>query len=296
MEQVIQLSKEIKGAFLVLFSAFGFGLMPVFALYAYDAGINVSTLLFLRFSLAGLVFLAYVIYKYGPVRLKARDFANLFFLGGICYTLQSTFYLTAVRYISPSLTALLLYTYPIIVMAVSGWLDRERPTRTTLVSAAVSFFGVLLILGTSYGAINATGILFALSASVVYSVYIIYGNRVIKSTPPLVTSTFVSVFAATGIFILSKFSGGISFSFGATAWLSVLGLAFFSTIVAILCFFRGMELLGPTRSSILSMMEPVFTVIFSLLILKDVLTAAQFAGGAAVLAGAVLTTLASSRT
>lgn len=290
------MSKEIKGAFLVLFSAFGFGLMPVFALYAYDAGINVSTLLFLRFSLAGLVFLAYVIYKYGPVRLKARDFANLFFLGGICYTLQSTFYLTAVRYISPSLTALLLYTYPIIVMAVSGWLDRERPTRTTLVSAAVSFFGVLLILGTSYGAINATGILFALSASVVYSVYIIYGNRVIKSTPPLVTSTFVSVFAATGIFILSKFSGGISFSFGATAWLSVLGLAFFSTIVAILCFFRGMELLGPTRSSILSMMEPVFTVIFSLLILKDVLTAAQFAGGAAVLAGAVLTTLASSRT
>lgn len=285
------MSREIKGAFLVLFSAFGFGLMPVFALYAYGKGINVSTLLFLRFSLAGLVFLAYIIFKYRRIKLTASDVLNLFFLGGVCYTLQATFYLTAVRHISPSLTALLLYTYPIVVMAVSSRLDRQRPPRSTLVSVAVSFLGVLLILGTSYGAINATGILFAVSASLVYSVYIVYGNRVIKSIPPLVTSAFVSVFAAVGVYLLSRFTGGISFSFGAGAWLSVFGLAFFSTIVAILSFFRGLELLGPTRSSILSMMEPVFTVIFSLLLLNDVLTPAQFAGGVAVLAGAVLSTL-----
>lgn len=284
------MQQHLKGILLVLLSAFGFGLMPIFALYAYRSDINVATLLFIRFALASFLFLTYVLIKYRGISLQKRDLYYLFILGGVCYTLQSTFYLTAVRYIAPSLAALLLYTYPIIVVSLSCILEREKLTRLTAVSISISFIGVLLILGTSYGQISGIGILLALGAAVVYSIYIMLGNRVIKSIPPLITSTFVSIFAGFGILVVSLFTEGLTFTFSPTAWVPITGLIFFSTIVAILTFFRGIELLGPTRASILSMTEPLFTTISAVILFQDRLTTLQAVGGAAVLTGAILIT------
>lgn len=284
------MQQQLKGVLLVLLSAFGFGIMPVFAIYAYRGGINVSTLLFIRFSLASILFLTYVLIKYRKISLNARDLFYLFLLGGVCYTLQSTFYFTAVRYIAPSLAALLLYTYPIIVVSLSCMLERERLTRLTTASISISFIGVLLILGTSYGQISGIGILLALGAATVYSIYIMLGNRVIRSIPPLITSTFVSMFAGLGILVVSLFAEGLNFTFNPSVWLSILGLIIFSTLIAILTFFRGIELLGPTKASILSMTEPLFTTLSAVILFQDRLTPLQAVGGAAVLVGAILIT------
>ena len=53
------MTKLYKGAIILLLSAFGFGLLPIFALFAYKANINVTTLLFLRFSFGALLFFVY---------------------------------------------------------------------------------------------------------------------------------------------------------------------------------------------------------------------------------------------
>ncbi|HOL17525.1 MAG TPA: DMT family transporter [Bacillota bacterium] len=286
------MQQYLKGVALVLLSAFGFGMIPIFALYAYQSNINVTTLLLIRFTLAAVIFLVYVLIKHRRIALKRSDLFYFFLLGGVCYTLQSAFYFSAVRYIAPSLASLLLYTYPLIVVILATIIDRDKPTRMMVVSAAVSFVGVLLILGTSYGRINGTGIVLALSAALVYSTYIIMGNRVLKSTPPLITSTFVSLFAGAGILVVSLFTEKISFAFAAAAWLPALGLVFFSTIIGIFAFFRGIEILGPARASILSMTEPLFTTISAVILLQDRLTPLQAAGGIAVLTGAVLITRA----
>ncbi len=284
------MQQHLKGVLLVLLSAFGFGLMPIFALYAYRGDINVATLLFIRFALASLLFLTYVLIKYRRITLTKKDLYYLFILGGLCYTLQSTFYLTAVRYIAPSLAALLLYTYPIVVVSLSCIFERERLTRLTAVSISISFIGVLLILGTAYGQISGIGILLALGAAAVYSIYIILGNRVIKSIPPIITSTFVSIFAGMGILVVSLFTEGLNFTFSPAAWAPISGLIFFSTIIAILTFFRGIELLGPSRASILSMTEPLFTTLSAVILFQDRLTPLQAVGGSAVLIGAILIT------
>ena len=282
----------IKGVLLVLLSAFGFGLIPIFALFAYRGDINVPTLLFIRFMLAALFFLAYIFYKFRRITLKPRDLFYLFLLGGVCYTAQSTLYFSAVRYISPTLAALLLYTYPVYVMLLAALIDRERLTRLTVASVSISFFGVLLILGTSYGQINGSGIALALSAAVVYSVYIMLGNRVIKTIPPVVTSTFIALFAGIGVAVTSLFSERLDFSFSPGTWVHIFGLVIFATLIAILFFFRGIELLGPTKASILSMTEPLFTTICAVILFQDRLTLLQALGGAAVLTGAVLITKA----
>lgn len=50
-----------KGAFILVLSALGFSLLPIFALYAYKGNINITTLLAFRFSLAAVIFFIFYI-------------------------------------------------------------------------------------------------------------------------------------------------------------------------------------------------------------------------------------------
>ena len=72
------------GVLLILLSAFGFGLMPIFAAYAYAGGVNVPTLLFLRFSLAAICFFSYLSWRGAALRLRRRELLPLLFLGSSC--------------------------------------------------------------------------------------------------------------------------------------------------------------------------------------------------------------------
>ena len=283
------------GVFLIVLSTLGFGIMPIFAIYAYASGITVPTLLLIRFTLASALFFLYLFFKRERISLSRMELLGLFILGGVCYTAQSTLYFSSVRYITPALAVLLLYLYPVFVAVLSFLVDKERLTAKVLISSVLSLAGVVLINLTLPEGVKYQGVAMAVGAALVYSFYIILGNRVVKKVPPLVTSTFVALFTALGLLVSGLASGQIGFSFEGTAWFSILGLTLFSTVLAILTFFKGLELLGSTKSSILSMIEPVFTIIFSTVLLGESFTLRQLGGGLLVVAGAVFIVLAQSR-
>ena len=283
--------RQLKGALLVLLSACGYGLAPLFAFYAYRYGINVPTLLLFRFVLAALFLLSFLLLtrrRLAVAGVQPRELFYLFLLGGICYTLSSTFYFTSIRYITASLATLILYAYPILVVLLDCLLKFQKPTLLTAVSGGISFAGVLLMVGTVYGVTNGFGVLLSFGAALAYSIFIILGHRVIKGVEPLTATTFITVFTGVGILVTSFFTTPLDFSFQTPVWGYIGGIALFSTIIAILTFFRGLELLGPVRASILSMSEPLFTVLGTVILLQERLTAVQLFGGAAVLTGAVL--------
>ncbi|AOT68678.1 DMT family transporter [Geosporobacter ferrireducens] len=278
-----------KGTILVLLSALGFALMPTFALFAYQTGISVTTLLFIRFALASALFFLYIFFKKIPLLLSGKDYFSLFLLGGICYNTMSNLYFSSVKYIPAALAVLILYTYPMMVSILSFLIDRETPSKKVIFSLGISFVGLILVLGTSIGTVSRFGVLLALSAALIYSIYIVVGNRIIRKIPSLIATAFITLFSSIGIFLLGIFSGDLSFHFEASAWIWILGLSLFSTILAIFTFFKGMELLGPTHASILSMAEPLFAILISIALFRDPITIFQVIGGVVVLLGAFLT-------
>lgn len=282
------LSQYYTGVALVLLSTLGFGLMPIFALYTYSEGVTVFTLLQLRFTLAALILFSYLRLKGLSLAVSQRELAMLFILGGVLYACQSTFYFSSVRYIPASLAALLLYTYPAFVALLSVVVDKEKITTATILAMALSIAGLALVLGASPSAVNPLGVLLSLGAAVVYSIYIVLGNRVVKELSPTVTSTFVALFAALSLSASGVATGSLQYNLTPSAWLALLAIVACSTIMAMLTFFRGMELIGPTKASILSTVEPLITFGFSALFFGDRFTLIQLAGGIAVLAGAVL--------
>lgn len=78
------------GYVLVLLSAFGFGLLPIFAIFAYDSGMGVPTLLFLRFAFATVLFFSYILIKMRGWKITGKQWLALFLLGGVLYTMQAT--------------------------------------------------------------------------------------------------------------------------------------------------------------------------------------------------------------
>lgn len=266
--------------------------MPILALYAYQGEVNVNTLLFLRFSLGTLFFFLYVFLKIKKWSINKVQLISLFVLGGIFYTVQSSCYYSSVKYIPASLAVLIFYTYPIFVVILSFFIDKERLTKQTLASVGLSFFGLILVLGTSVGMINFLGVLFAIGAAVTYSCYIILGNRVVKQLPPMLISAFVALFASISLLLIGLSTNNINFNFETKAWLPIGGLVLFSTLLSMFTFFRGLELIGSTKAAILSMIEPLVTIGFSALLFYERLTLLQWFGGAAVLFGALLVVLA----
>jgi drug/metabolite transporter (DMT)-like permease len=279
----------VKGYVLIGLSATGFGLMPVFAVYAYRDGLSVATLLFLRFAIAAAVFLPYAWWhdaRRGRQRPTGRDMLRLLVLGGVLYAAQSTLYFSSVQHISPALAALLLYLYPGLVAAGAAVLGKERPTPAVVLSVLVSFAGVALALGRIEGGLSVTGIAEALGAALVYTVYILYGDRLGDGIPPATMTATVSLFAALSFLGYGAARGDLSLGFAPAGWVPVLGVALASTVVAILCFFLGMALIGPTKASLGSMLEPVVSIVAAALVLDGALTATRLVGGVLVLAGA----------
>ena len=288
-------SSTAAGLLLVLYSALGFGLIPIFALLAYRGGIDVITLLAIRVALSGLLLLVFLLARGRPVAAQAAGALPGLLGLGLCYTLQSGFYFYAVRYITASLASILLYSYPALVCLLALLVEKERLAPRTLLALAVSLAGVVLVLGSSLGAAHPAGMLLALGAAAVYSIYITLANRVLRSVEPAVAITMISLITSVLYIGLGLALRRLSFAFAPSTWLPIALLIGVSTLLAIFAFFRGIEILGSSRASIVSMTEPLFTIGFSIALFGDLLGWQQIVGGVLVLGGTVLVTTSRSR-
>ncbi|MGE5403882.1 MAG: DMT family transporter, partial [Candidatus Saccharibacteria bacterium] len=210
------------------------------------------------------------------------------FLGGVLYTLQASLYLSSVKYISASLAVLCSYSYPIFVAILSSIFEKEKVTNNLIAAIIIAVLGLALVLEKSIKVSNIRGILMALGTGVTYSIYIMVSNKTIKRASPIITAAFITLFTACSVLTIAISTHQLNINFAKSAWAPILGISFFSTVVSMVAFLRGLELIGSTRASILSMVEPIITFAFAAVLFHDRFSLTQWIGTALVLAGALL--------
>lgn len=282
------LNRQAAGTLIVLASAAGFGVMAILARVAYAAGAGVITIGSIRFTVAAALLWLILAASRVPARVTRRQLLSLALLGGVGYGTMSALFFSAVRWTSPAVAGLLLYTYPALVTVLTRLLGYEALDAGKVVALAGSLAGLVLILGASFAGVSGFGAGLGVAAAVAYSIYIVAGSRVVRRVPPLVTSTYVCSAAAVAYTVIGLATGSLDLALPASGLLAIVGIALFSTVLAITAFFFGMELIGPSRASILSTFEPVVTVILSVTLLSEPLLPAQAAGGFLILISAVL--------
>lgn len=288
------------GRFLVLLSAVCFGAMAIFGKLAYEAGVTPSVLLMLRFSMAAAM-LALVLLVQPKLRsLQAatepaprgpaltRVILIAVGLGAIGYALQSTFYFSALERLDASLTALILYTYPLLVTLGSAALGRESLTpRRVLALLAASAGTVLILVGVGSLRFDLLGVALGFAGAVTYTAYILVSDTVVNRLPPVVLTTLVMAGAAVTLTGRVAATGGFAVHIAPAGWFWIGCIALVSTVFAMLSFFAGLARTGPSTASILSTFEPVVTTVLATVTLHEFLTPVQLVGGLLVLGAAV---------
>jgi drug/metabolite transporter (DMT)-like permease len=276
---------RLAGTGFALLSAASFGVMPVLTKVVYADGAGTVGVLSVRFTLAAVALL-------GLARLRrerlptGRTLVGLLLLGGVGYVTESLTYFLALERISASLTALLLYFYPALVVLLSAVLTRRSPRPLALACVVAATAGTALTVGRLEGG-QSSGVLLGLASALSYSVYIVVSSRVGAGTGAFATSAVVMAGAAVVYDVLAVASGA-RLPHSPTAWSALVGVALVGTVVAVTAFFAALRRLGPGDTAVVSTAEPVVSVAVAALVLGERLGPLQACGAVLVLLAVVV--------
>jgi drug/metabolite transporter (DMT)-like permease len=278
--------ERLVGIILVALSAATFGTLPIFGRYALADGMDALTILFLRFSLAAILMLALLIVRRERLP-RGSVLLQLIGMGAIGYVGQTSAYLTALKYASAGLVALLLYLYPVFVALLAVLVLHEPLTGIKGLALGLALVGTAFTVGPMKG--QAPGILLAVAAAAIYSVYIIVGTQVMKHVSAAQSS--VVIFAAAGMSAgVLMIVNGPHLPSTDTGWKTIASIVIVSTVLPVTAFLAGLERIGPTNAAMLSALEPVVTVLLANWWLNETPTPLTLLGGGLILSAVLLLT------
>lgn len=278
--------KRLTGILLIAVSAASFGTLAIFGRFLYADGLDTFTMLFLRFGLSAAIMTLILILRNEPLP-RGRVLALLIGMGALGYVGQSFSYLSAIQYASAGLVALLLYLYPVFVFILSVIFLREKVTWVKVAALLLALVGTALTVGPAGG--QLIGILLAIAAAVVYSVYIIVGTDVMKHVGAVQSSVVIFASAGTVYGILTAVNGA-HFPASSSGWWSMAGIVLLATVIPVVTFLAGLERIGPTNAAMLSTLEPVVTVLLAAWLFAERLEPITLVGGGLILVAVVVLT------
>lgn len=278
--------RRLTGILLIAISAASFGTLAIFGRLLYADGLDTFSMMFLRFSFAAAIMTAILLARREKFP-TGKFLLALIGMGAIGYVGQSFSYLSAIKYASAGLVALLLYLYPMFVFILSAIFLHEKITWLRVFAIVLALIGTGLIVDPQGG--RPLGILFSIAAALIYSGYIIVGTNVMKHFSPVQSSAviFASAGLVYGIFISIN---GAHFPSTRLGWIHVAGIVLVATVIPVVTFLAGLERIGPTHSAMLSTLEPVVTVLLATWLFGERLAWIVLLGGGLVLVAVVVLT------
>ena len=204
-------------------------------------------------------------------------------LMGLIASLEYEAYFFTIDVMGASLASVFLYTAPIWVALLSPLL-REEVNLRKWAAVMISFLGVYLIYYSrvplsSLGLGLITGLSFA--GVILFSRFMqLKGYRDYEIVA--FQSAWGSVFSLPFLVLSPRLSVG--------SMLAGAYLGFAASYIAYYLFYRGMRLSDSVTAAVVSSLEPVFTMVFAVIILHQVLTPMQYLGSSLVVVGSALVT------
>ena len=280
------------GLLLAALAAVFFGLSSITAkLASIGAGGNGISIAFYR-NLSVLPVLAAILkikgYGFGVTR---RQLVALFFIGMTCGGLTAMLLYLSYDYISVGLTLCLHFMYPALVALFYAVFYKQKLTKIQGAALLLAVLGIWVMM---FGGLEASpvGLTLALLSSVAYSAYLIIADRSgVRELTGFKISFYNTLFGTVFLFVFGK---ALGFSFGECnrpgwIWLFLTGLMV--VCIGNVMTPEAIKRIGPTVTGILGILEPITSLVCSILLLGEPLTPRTLLGGILVLASAFLITI-----
>lgn len=279
---------ERRAAAFILLAACGYGSLSIGTVLAERAGVALIALMAWRYTLAAPVL---VLAAGGLARAQVPTgrAVALLLLGGGGQTLITWLSLSSLAWLSAASLGFLFYTYPAWVAIFAALAGTERLTPARGGALLLALVGIMLMVGSPWNmALPWPGVVRALGAAVIYALYIPLIHRLRGPLDASVASIYIVIGAAVVFLAIGYFDGTLLAGMRAPMWVLAAGLAILSTAVAFIAFLRGLEVLGPVRTAILSTVEPFWTALLAAAALGQAVGLPVLSGGLCIVVAILL--------
>ena len=282
-----------KGILCCIFASVLFGVAPSVQNYLLLQGMEKTSCIVLYTATMLLGTLAICKIKGYSLRLPVRDAVRICVVGVLGIGVTHFLLVSSYAYISVGMATVIHFLYPTVVTIASILLFRKKGTLLTGAAVVLSIAGMaLLSLSGGVGGGHLTGYVFALCSSFTYSAYIIGNERFCPQNVPLpVTLTYMAGASTVLFFVQSMLTGGIHLPETPALW----GIQLFYGVVmssAYALLNTGISKVGAVTASFSTLVEPVTSVICSVIFYHDTLTWMSLLGFVMIFASVYLNSAA----
>ena len=282
--------RRILGYIAGILAGVSYGTNPLFGKALMESGVPIMVMLFFRYAFAALFLAALMLFKKESFR-ATRSNLGLLILLGLFFAGSSITLFCSYEYIPSGLATTLIYLYPVIVALMMVFL-RIYPGWQTWTAIAATFVGIVL-LSTPSGdvPIRPLGVLLAVGSALCYSFNLVIINRSkrIRNVSEH-TLTFYSLVTGAVLFAIIRTIQGGGMLTGVDTfadWGNLIGLALIPTMVSMLTIAISSRYIGPTKTAVLGVFEPLTAILIGTMVFGEALTTKMVIGIAICVAAVV---------
>lgn len=267
------------GIIFALMTAIGLGVITTQAKIFYSDGGNAMTLMLTRYLISTLIFGLLIRSTSGVFNIDPQQRLPVFMLG-LVWSGAMICYLLSVETVSVSLAVLILYTYPLLVLAYSVLLKLVSPSPLLISIFFIAFLGLYLALSGGPVKLDSNGLMFSSLAALGAAYTFIKGARVAPKLNPLVMTFWINTVGLVMIVPLVYTQFSLSTT---SSGLIALAAATLFYLIAILCQFEALARLPAATAALILNLEPVVSILLAAMVLQEHLSGLQWFGVALVI-------------
>ncbi len=252
-----------------------YGLNPLFAKPLLSMGVSVDTMLACRYLIAVFILGVWLVFRKESLKVNKAQMWRLCILGFL-FAMSSMLLFLSYNYIPAGLATTIVFLYPVIVALIMVLL-KVYPTWQVWLSILMTFVGVVILSRPSGNmTLNITGLSLAAGSAIAYALYLIVVNRSrrLRTVTSLVLTFYALLIGSVVFLIHSAISGGefMAGLDGWYCWMNLICLAVFPTLVSLLTLAMATRIIGPTKTSVLGVFEPVTAIAVGTIFFGESLT------------------------
>ncbi len=250
-------------------SAVIYGLMPLMATYIYKEGVNSMTLVALRNILALPVLAVIALKKDKTLEIPKKALPGIFWIGIMGMSITPLLLLSSYVFIDSSAATVIHFIYPAFVVVGGIIFLREKATVAGMLSLVLCVGGIALFYDPN-GGLNPIGAVLSLVSGLTMAVYVLLlSSFKYKEIPAATFSFYVSAVGGIVTLLICIISGNLALPNSLFGWGLCILFALSVTVGAVLLYQQSVFIIGGSRASILSALEPITGVVVGIFVLGD---------------------------
>ena len=274
--------KNTFGILIVLLSSLCFAIVPSSAKISLDFGSSLFILLFSRCLIGLILLLPFLFFQKESVLIKKNFFLPVLFSSFVSVSLIAAVY-HAIEFIDIALGMTIVYAFPIGIALITSIRGEEKYSLKEWLSILTVIFGLFILVYDEIFTGSLYGILICIISLILMTTFVYTSSKLADRLGSIVLNFHINLWSL--IFLLISY---LSFYFTLKIPDNSIGLItlFFNGLFYILSytlFFWGSRFIGVTRTSVLSLTDPIFATVIAMIFLNQFLSIIESLGFIVVL-------------